>query len=269
MAKLSKKTLNRVLLRLQTNQFGHNYERMQSLSLTYSMAPALNELYKDKPKEDRQKMIERHLEYFNTHPVLMPIIAGVTLAMEEKTEEDEKDLVRNIKIGLMGPLAGLGDSMLNLTWYPIAGSIGASLCISNGSFAGPLVMFLMINLLYWPIKYLGLHKGYEKGIDILEGDKGHVILERISNFANVLGLVVVGALIPNTVKVKTPIEISAGEGVVSIQESLDLILPSLLSIIVVFICYKYLRKTEGKGIAKLIIILLVVCTILAAFGILG
>lgn len=269
MAKLSKKTLNRVLLRLQTDQFSHNYERMQSLSLTYSMAPALNELYKDKPLNEKQDALQRHLEYFNTHPVLMPIIAGITLAMEEKTGEDEKDLVRNIKTGLMGPLAGLGDSMLNLTWYPIAGSIGASLSVANGSIVGPLVMFLMINLLYWPIKYLGLHKGYEKGIDILEGSDGQTILERLSSFATVVGLVVVGALIPSTVKVNTILELAAGEGVISIQDSLNSIMPSLLSLIVVFICYKYLKKTEGKGSAKLIIGLLVICTALAAFGILG
>ncbi|MDO4662962.1 MAG: PTS system mannose/fructose/sorbose family transporter subunit IID [Tissierellia bacterium] len=269
MGKLSKKTLNKVFLRSQTCQFSHNYERMQSLSFTYLMSPALKELYKDKTKEEKVNMVHRHLEYFNTHPIAIPLIAGVTLAMEEKTNENEKDLVTNIKAGLMGPFAGLGDSMLNLTWYPIAGSIGASLCVANGSIVGPLVMFLIINILYWPLKYYGLHKGYQKGIDILEGEGGNTIFDRLSNFANVMGLVVVGALIPNTVKVMTAIQFEAGEGVINLQESLDSVMPSLLSVIVVFICYKFLKKSEGKHTAALILTVLIVSTILVSVGILG
>lgn len=148
MGKISKKTLNKVLWRTQTTQFSHNYERMQSLSLTYDFAPVIEELYKDRPKEEQVHAMQRYLEYFNTHPVAIPAILGICAAIEETTDEGHKDSVTNIKTGLMGPLAGLGDSMLNLTWFPIAGSIGASLCVESGSILGPIVMFLLINLLY-------------------------------------------------------------------------------------------------------------------------
>ena len=148
MGKVSKKTLKKVFIRSQVNQFSHNYERMQSLGLSYAIAPAIDEIYKDRPLEEQQNAVNRHLEYFNTHPTAIPLIAGITIAMEEKTNEEEKDGVRGIKAGLMGPFAGLGDSLLNLTWYPIAGSIGASLSLENGSIIGPLVMFLLINILY-------------------------------------------------------------------------------------------------------------------------
>ena len=168
MGKISKSTLNKVLLRTQGCQFAHNYERMQSLSLTYCFAPVLEELYKDAPKEERVNAMKRHLEYFNTHPLAIPFILGITAALEESTDEDQKDTVVGIKTSLMGPFAGLGDSLLNLTWFPIAGSIGASMCVDNGSIVGPLVMFLLINLLYWPLKYFGLHKGYEMGMELVE-----------------------------------------------------------------------------------------------------
>lgn len=148
MGKISNSTLNKVLLRTQGCQFAHNYERMQSLSLTYCFAPVLEELYKDAPKEERVNAMKRHLEYFNTHPLAIPFILGITAALEESTDEDQKDTVVGIKTSLMGPFAGLGDSLLNLTWFPIAGSIGASMCVDNGSIVGPLVMFLLINLLY-------------------------------------------------------------------------------------------------------------------------
>lgn len=138
MGKITKKTLNKVLWRTQTTQFSHNYERMQSLSLTYDFAPVLKELYGDRPKEERVHAMQRHLEYFNTHPIAIPFILGITAALEESTDEDHKDSVVAIKTGLMGPFAGLGDSMLNLTWFPIAGSIGASMCVANGSIIGQL-----------------------------------------------------------------------------------------------------------------------------------
>lgn len=266
MGKLNKNILKRVFIRSQVNQFSHNYERMQSIGLSYAMAPAIDEIYKDRPLKEQQNAVHRHLEYFNTHPTAIPLIAGVTIAMEEKTSEDEKDGVRGIKAGLMGPLAGLGDSMLNLTWYPIAGSIGASLSLASGSLIGPLVMFLLINFLYWPLKYYGFKLGYERGIKLLDSDNGMEIFDRVSNFANVLGVTVVGALIPNVVKVKTGIEFAAGEGAIALQESLDKVMPALLPTIVVYLCYLFLKKTNGKHTAGLIIGVLVLSIVLAILG---
>ncbi|WP_249961605.1 PTS system mannose/fructose/sorbose family transporter subunit IID [Histophilus somni] len=268
MGKVNKGPLKKVFIRSQLNQFSHNYERMQSLGLSYAMAPAIDEIYAGRPLEEQQNAVNRHLEYFNTHPSAIPLIAGITIAMEEKTSEDEKDSVRGIKAGLMGPFAGLGDSLLNLTWYPIAGSIGASLSLATGSLVGPLVMFLMINLLYWPIKYYGFTLGYQKGIEMLESDGGMDIFDRVSNFANVLGVTVVGALIPGVVKVKTGIEFAAGEGAISLQESLDKVMPALLSVIVVYLCYLFLKKTNGKHTAGLILGVLALSILLAMAGIL-
>jgi PTS system mannose-specific IID component len=272
MGKISKKTLNKVLLRTQTTQFAHNYERMQSLSLTYDMVPILNELYKDRPKEERVNAMQRYLEYFNTHPLAIPFIIGILASVEESTDEEHKDSVISIKTGLMGPFAGLGDSMLNLTWYPIAGSIGASMCIATGSIIGPIVMFLLINLLYWPIKYFGLHKGYEKGLALIqaeEGTRGLKIFDRLSNFANVLGIVVVGGLIPSTVKLATGLEIASGDGVLNIQQQIDSIMPSLLPVLVTVVCYLLIKKGKGKNSALVIVGLLIVCIVLSILGILA
>ncbi len=266
MGKISKKTLNKVLLRTQGCQFAHNYERMQSLSLTYCFAPVLEELYKDAPKEERVHAMQRHLEYFNTHPLAIPFILGITAALEESTDEDQKDTVVAIKTSLMGPFAGLGDSLLNLTWYPIAGSIGASMCVSNGSIIGPIVMFLMINLLYWPLKYFGLHMGYSKGMELVE-KAGVEIFDRLGNLANVLGVMVVGGLIPTTVKLTTALQVSLGEGdPLVIQDKLDSILPFMLPVLLTFVCYHLLKKGQGKNSAQIIIGLIVFALVFAAIG---
>ena len=112
---IDKSDLKKVFWRSQLCQMSHNYERMQSLSTVYILKPILKKLYKNKPKEERVNAMKRHLEYFNTHPVLMPFILGITSAMEETTDEDQKESVIAMKTSLMGPLAGIGDSMLNLS----------------------------------------------------------------------------------------------------------------------------------------------------------
>ena len=266
MGKISNSTLNKVLLRTQGCQFAHNYERMQSLSLTYCFSPVLEELYKDAPKEQRVAAMQRYLEYFNTHPIASPYILGICTAMEEETDEDQKEAVTGIKTSLMGPFAGLGDSMLNLTWFPIAGSIGASLCVDNGSLVGPLVMFLLINLLYWPLKYFGLHKGYSMGLDLI--DKGGIkIFDRLGNLANVLGVVVVGCLIPQTVKLTTALQFSLGEGdPLSLQAQFDAVMPYMLPVILTFICYKLIKKGNGRNTAQVIVGLIVFALVFAAIG---
>lgn len=272
MGKISNKVLNKVLWRTQTCQFGHNYERMQSLSVTYCLAPVLDELYKDGTKEERASAMKRHLEYFNTHPIAIPFICGITAALEESTDEEHKESVIAIKTSLMGPFAGLGDSMLNLTWFPIAGSIGASMCVDTGSIMGPLVMFLLINCLYWPLKYFGLRFGYNKGIALLnaeEGMGGLKIFDRLSNFANVLGVMVVGGLIPTTVKLKTGLSVAFSEGdPLMIQAQLDKVMPCLLPVCLTAICYYLIKKGNGKNTAWVILGLLVACIALSWVGIL-
>ena len=288
MGKISNSTLNKVLLRTQGCQFAHNYERMQSLSLTYCFAPVLEELYKDAPKEERVNAMKRHLEYFNTHPLAIPFILGITAALEETTDEDQKDTVVGIKTSLMGPFAGLGDSLLNLTWFPIAGSIGASMCVDNGSIVGPLVMFLLINLLYWPLKYFGLHKGYEMGMELVE-KAGVQVFDRLGNDNNgrdilcriiyggrisllvslmaVVCSVVTGGLIATTVKLKLAVQFAFGEGdPLVLQDQLDKVLPFLLPVVLTFICYRLLKKGQGKNSAQIIIGLIVFSLVFAAIG---
>lgn len=79
------------------------------------------------------------------------------------------------------------------------------MCVDNGSIVGPLVMFLLINLLYWPLKYFGLHKGYEMGMELVE-KAGVQVFDRLGNLANVLGVMVTGGLIATTVKLKLAVQ---------------------------------------------------------------
>ena len=91
--KITKSDLNKVFWRTQLIQMSHNYERMQSLGSLYCLSPILKRIYKDAPKEQRVESMRRHLEYFNTHPMLAFSIFGIVAAMEENTLKTKQEIL--------------------------------------------------------------------------------------------------------------------------------------------------------------------------------
>ena len=269
LTKITKKDLFKMFWRSAWMiQLSHNYERMQSLGTLYALKPILQKLYGNKSKQERVNAQKRHLEFFNSHPALIPFILGITAAMEESTAEDDKESVIAIKTSLMGPLAGLGDSLLNFTWTPIAGSIGASFAI-QGNFLGAFLMFGLINVVYWPIKYYGAMWGYSKGRDLLTSDNGKKILDRISTGANVLGVMVTGALITSTVTLKLGLQYGKGKTAINIQDMLDKVVPNLLPLAITLLCLYLIKKWNRKHIVALIFSIIFIAIILSAIGVLA
>lgn len=265
--KITKKDLNRVFWRMQLLNVTNNFQSMQAIGFLSSFTPVLERLYGDKSDELKTKAMKRHLEFFNSHVNADALILGVAAAVEETTSEEEKETVTAIKTGLMGPLAGIGDSILKFTWLPICGSIGASLAL-NGSLLGPILMFLLYNVVNVASKYYGIHLGYSKGMEMINGAGGNV-LQRLSNMANVVGLMVIGALVASVVKVNVVAEISAGENVIKFQEMFDKVMPGLFSILVTVVVYQILKKTNGKHAPLLILGIMIISIFLTMFGVLG
>lgn len=265
--KITKHDLNRVFWRMQLLNVTNNFQSLQAIGFLSSFVPVLERLYEDQPKELKTKAMKRHLEFFNSHVNSDALILGIAAAIEETTDEEEKQTVTDVKTGLMGPLAGIGDSILKFTWLPICGSIGASLAL-NGSILGPIVMFLLYNVVNVSIKYYGIHLGYTKGMEMIEGTGGN-ILQRLSNIANIVGLMVVGALIASVVDVNVVAEISAGDNVIEFQEMFDQVMPGLFSLLITFAVYKILKKTNGKHAPLLILAIMVLSILLTALGVLG
>lgn len=137
---LSQADRKKVWWRSQFLQGSWNYERMQNLGWAYSLIPAIKKLYTN--KEDQAAALKRHLEFFNTHPYVAAPIMGVTLALEEEKANGtdiEDAAIQGVKIGMMGPLAGIGDPVFWFTVRPILGALGASLA-QAGNIAGPLIL---------------------------------------------------------------------------------------------------------------------------------
>ncbi len=264
--KITKKDLNRVFWRMQLLNVTNNYESMQAIGFLSSFVPILERLYGDKPKEQKVAAMKRHLQFFNSHVNSDALILGVAAAVEESTSEEEKETVVSVKTGLMGPLAGIGDSVLKFTWLPICGSIGASLAL-GGNPIGPILMFLLYNIVNIATKYYGIHLGYEKGMSLLNGSETN-ILQRLANMANIVGLMVIGGLIASSVKIKVALEFGAGENVILLQDLFDKVMPGLLSLLATVVIYKILKKTNGKHAPLLILGTMIVCIILVTLGVL-
>ena len=145
---ITKRDLRKVFFRSFPMEWTWNYEKQQNLGYTYAMIPIIEKLYKDKP-EEKAAALQRHLEFFNTTPHMVTLILGISTAMEEENALDENfdtSSINSVKAGLMGPLAGIGDSFMWGTLRIIATGIGTSLAM-NGNILGPILLVHYIPLL--------------------------------------------------------------------------------------------------------------------------
>ena len=224
-----------------------NFERMQSMGFCVSMIPAIKRLYSN--KEDQAAALKRHLEFFNTQPWIGSAIMGVTAAMEQERANGadiDDAAISGVKVGLMGPLAGVGDPIFWGTLRPVLAALGAGLAIS-GSLLGPLLFFIGINIFRALTRWYGFKYGYAKGTEIVS-EMGGGRLQKVTQGASILGLFVMGSLVSKWTSINIPLELSRyknamGEEVVTtVQSVLDQLLPGLMALLLTFVCMWLLRK---------------------------
>ncbi|EKN6295012.1 PTS mannose transporter subunit IID, partial [Yersinia enterocolitica] len=229
--KLTPADIRGVFIRSNLFQGSWNFERMQALGFCFSMVPAIRRLYPEN-SEERKQAIKRHLEFFNTQPFVAAPILGVTLAMEEQKAngaEIDDAAINGIKVGLMGPLAGVGDPIFWGTVRPVLAALGAGIAMS-GSLLGPLLFFVLFNLVRLLTRYYGVAYGYSKGVNIVSDMDGG-LLQKLTEGASILGLFVMGALVNKWTHVNIPVVVSkitnpAGETTVTtVQTILDQLMP--------------------------------------------
>lgn len=205
--KLTKADRRSVMLRSQFLQGSWNYERMQNGGWAYSLIPALKKLYPN--KDDASAALKRHLEFFNTHPYIAAPILGVTLALEEERANGaqiDDAAIQGVKVGMMGPLAGIGDPVFWFTVRPILGAIAASLA-TGGSVIAPLFFFFVWNIVRVAFLWYTQEFGYQKGSEITKELSGG-ILQTITKEASILGMFVMGILVQRWTNIDFSIVIS-------------------------------------------------------------
>ncbi|URL02444.1 PTS mannose transporter subunit IID [Avibacterium sp. 21-595] len=225
-----------------------NFERMQAMGFCVSMIPAIKRLYSK--KEEQADALKRHLEFFNTQPWVASSIIGVTAAMEQERANGATDIddaaISGVKVGLMGPLAGVGDPIFWGTLRPVLAALGAGLAIS-GSLLGPLLFFIGINIFRALTRWYGFHYGYAKGTEIVQ-DMGGGRLQKLTQGASILGLFVMGALVSKWTTINIPLELSryvnsqGQEVVTTVQSVLNELLPGLAALGLTFLCMYLLQK---------------------------
>ena len=197
---LSKSDRQKVWWRSTCLQGSWNYERMQNLGWAYALIPAIKKLYTS--KEDRAAALERHLEFFNTHPYVAAPIIGVTLALEEERAngaEIDDTAIQGVKIGMMGPLAGVGDPVFWFTVRPILGALGASLAMA-GNIVGPLLFFFGWNIIRMAFLWYTQELGYKAGSEITKDLSGGII-QKITKGASILGMFILAVLVERWVSI--------------------------------------------------------------------
>ncbi|XZQ56855.1 MAG: PTS mannose transporter subunit IID [Arsenophonus sp.] len=239
-----------VFLRSNLFQGSWNFERIQALGFCFAMIPVIRRLY-PKNSEERKQAIKRHLEFFNTHPYISSPILGVTIAMEEQKANGENindSVINGIKIGLMGPLAGVGDPIFWGTIRPVLAALGAGIAMSS-SLLGPILFFILFNLVRLLTRYYGITYGYKKGLNIITDLSGPSYLQKITEGASILGLFVIGALVNKWTNVNIPIVISeiknpyTGETTITtVQTILNQLMPGLVPLLLTLLCMWLLRR---------------------------
>lgn len=265
--KLTKRDYFRTSLRSYILQNGFNYNTYQGVSYLNVILPGLKKIYKDDP-EKLKETAKANLEFYNTSPHLVPFISNLQLAMYE--DGQSIDTVRSIKMALMGPLAGIGDSIAQFGLAPLFSTIFAGLALDGLGFA-PMGYWLAMLLSMLTIKVFMGYLGYRLGTNAIKTLSSQI--SKISEAANIVGVTVISALAASFVKAKIAIQyattVSSGEEqIVSIQKILDKMMPRLLPVLITVLVY-YLLKKKKWNTYQLLILLFVIGILASVLGILA
>ncbi len=267
---LSKKDINKLVLRWNLMaEMSNSFARLQSLSFCAAFIPILKKLYGN-DQEEFSAALTRHLMFFNTEGIWGSVVHGIVIAMEEQRALGAPipiEAITGIKAGLMGPFAGIGDTIDWSTLKPLFTMLVLPLA-ENGSILAPILYFILLGGVTYTESYIFVNTGYKMGteaaLSILEGGS----IQKFISCASVLGLFMMGGLSASMVSVYTTAQIPTGGEPMSIQSDiLDAVAPGLLTLAAVLLVYKYLRS--GHSMMKATFWLLGIGLVLGSVGIIG
>lgn len=259
--KLSKKALRKSF---HNWYYGHltcfSQEHMQTFGYLCAMLPLVEELYDD--EDEKAKAMNTYTAFFNTEPQLGSVIVGMTAGLEEARANGQEDVdeetINGLRAGLMGPVAGIGDSLVVGTVIPILLGIAMGMS-TGGSPLGAIFYIIVWNLFaYFGMKFM-YFKGYElggKAVDFLIGTQGEALRDAITT----LGGIVIGAVSATWVSVTTDLELvnqATGEAYVVLQDQLDAVFPGLLNTIFIIFCWFLMSKKRMSPIKVMLLLVLI------------
>lgn len=241
---LTKKELNSVFWRSYQALGCYSYDKQQGISYLRAMIPALEKLYPEKDK--LIEALKRHNTMFNTTCAFVPFCLGISCAMEEEYANDETgefnpESIDAVKIALMGPLAGIGDSFFWGTFRLIACGVGAPLA-AEGNILG-VILYLLLNLIPSTLtRWYGFKLGYKGGRQFLAKIQADGTLAKLTEAAKVLAMIVIGGMIPQIVSFPISFTLELGGGTFVLADVLEGIMPNLLPLLLSLFVYKLVMK---------------------------
>ena len=241
--KLSKKTLIKTWLWTTSTEACYNYERLQALGIANLMLTPVRALYDT--NEKRTEELKKYMVFYNSEVFTVgPIVNGITCSMEEARANGENISAKDInavRTGLMGPVAGIGDTVMQGILFPILFGIGCSMAL-DGSYLGPVLSFVIFEALIFGCGYFMFMTGYKKGKSSLLTILKNGTVDRIINSFSIVGLMVVGSMAATRVAVNTPLQLVVGGGNTALQAVLDSLAPGLIPLGLTMLVWWMLKK---------------------------
>lgn len=266
--KLTKQDLVRTFILWETmTECCLSYERLMSLGFCHSMVPVINRLYGD-DKEKRIEALRRHMLFFNTENNWGAFIPGLVCSMEEDLANGgnvDEDMIKTVKVGLMGPLAGIGDTITQGLVKTVSLAIAVDMTL-KGSPLGPIVFILLYGAYLLAMGIFTFKQGYKVGRSVLSKITDKKIMAKITDLLSIVGLTIAGAMIANNVSITTPLQFTVSGSEVVIQELLDAILPCMLPAVAVLTVFNQLQK--GVTVFKIMIAMFIIAIVCSLVGIL-
>lgn len=238
---LTKEDLRRVNLRYMFGgQLGWNYERMMNVAYVHAILPAMIKMYGD-DSDVLRDMLQMEMQFYNTSPFLSAIITGMDLSLQNESGTKSKEAVAAIKTGLMGPFAAVGDSLFGAVIPTILGSLAAYMGMKGNPIG--VIIWLLCAIVILGLRYFELPIAYREGKKLVS-NVGN-LLNNLIDAATLLGVFVIGGLIPTVVNVIVPFKLTIGKKSLAIQaDMLDQILPALVPIALVALAYWLLGRKK-------------------------
>lgn len=234
----------------------------------YSMMPFIDSFYKDKPEEKKVALV-RSMSYFNTTIPCSTFIMGLTASMEKKNSEQEDfdaNSINAVKSSLMGPLAGIGDSIFWGVLRVIAAGIAVGLGMS-GNILAPVVFLLLFNVPSILIRYYGTFLGYRLGSEYIQKMYESGLMSILTKCASIVGLVMIGGMTAGMVTFQSKFELMMeGSSILNLQSMLDQIFVGIVPLGLTLLCY-YLLKKKNISVTMLIIGVILLGILLSCLGI--
>jgi len=241
----------------------YNYERLQGTAFAHAMTPIIRKLYKD--PEEIKAALKRHLVFFNTEPNVGGVIHGAVIAMEEQRANGadiDDDAINSVKSGLMGPLAGVGDTIDQGTITPILLSLGIGIAAGSaapgdGNPIGALIYLVAEVAVMTALAYFFWFQGYDRGREGVTSLLRSGALDRLVTGAGALGNLVLGALAFQFVHVFVTVSLIVGDGHFELAKLLAQIMPGILPLLFTLLTWYLLTRRRVSAIWLLVIYLVV------------